>query len=210
MAPHGSSTLRTRSLKSTPRQTMTPARRPMITDEPELTKAHGAVIATRPASIPLHAMETSGLPNNRYHTVIADAAPAHAARLVLTAMIEMRRSVAPSVEPGLKPIQPNKRMNVPVTTKGMLWAGKARGLPLASYFPVRGPRMMARAMAQKPPTAWTTVEPAKSQYPWPRPMVVPNCDIHPPPHTQAPKIGYRNAPMAISHSRNAQKVIRSQ
>jgi len=41
----------------------------------------------------------------------------------------MRRSEAPRVEPGLKPIQPNRRIKVPVTTKTMLCAGKGRGLP---------------------------------------------------------------------------------
>src|SRR6185295_17628039 len=115
--------------------------------------------------------------------------PATAARLVFTATIEMRRSVAPRVDPGLKPIQPNRRMNVPVTTNTMLCAGNARGFPSGPYLPVRGPRMRASAMAQNPPTACTTVEPAKSTYPWPRPNVVPSCDSHPPPQTQQPKIG---------------------
>src|SRR5690242_21112955 len=99
----------------------------MITAELALTNAHGAVMATRPASMPLHAIEMSGLPNIMAHRIIADAEPATAARLVFTAIDEMRRSVAPSVEPGLKPIHPNKRMNVPVTTKTMLCAGNARG-----------------------------------------------------------------------------------
>ena len=112
----------------------------------------------------------SGLPNMKYQKIIAVAEPATAARFVLTAMTEMRRSVAPSVEPGLKPIQPNSRMNVPVTTKTMLCAGKARGLPSRPYLPMRGPRMMASAMAQKPPTACTTVEPAKSHVAVAEPM----------------------------------------
>src|SRR4029077_39903 len=163
IAPHGSSTLITRSLNSTPAQTITPATRPMKTDAFAPTKAHGAVIATRPASMPLQAIDTSGLPNMKYQKVSADAAPATAARFVLIAMTEMRRSVAPRVEPGLKPIQPNSRMNVPVTTKTMLCAGNARGLPPRADLPIRGPRMMASAIAPKPPTACTTVEPAKSQ-----------------------------------------------
>jgi hypothetical protein len=52
----------------------------------------------------------------------------------LIATTEIRRSVAPRVEPGLKPIQPNKRMKVPMTTYAMLWAGKGRGLPSGPYF----------------------------------------------------------------------------
>src|SRR4029077_3725334 len=189
MAPQGSSTLITRSLKSTPKQTRMPARMPMTTAEFELTNAHGAVMATRPASMPLQAIEMSGLPNLRYQKIIAVADPATAARLVLIAMTEIRRSVAPSVEPGLKPIHPNRRMNVPVTTNTMLWAGNATGFPSFPYLPRRGPRMTASAIAQKPPTACTTVDPAKSTYPWPSPSVEPTCESHPPPHTQHPKIG---------------------
>ena len=116
MAPQGSSILVTRSLNRTPKQTRIPARTPMITAEVGETNAQGAVIATSPASMPLHAMVISGLPNIKYQTIIATAAPETAARFVLIAMTEMRRSVAPSVDPGLKPIQPNSRMNVPVTT----------------------------------------------------------------------------------------------
>src|SRR5476649_1651186 len=188
-APHGSSTLRTRSLKSTPKDTMMPARAPMRTAEFGPTNAHGAVIATRPASMPLHAIVMSGLPNIQYQTSRADAEPMIAARLVFTATTAMRRSVAPSVEPGLKPIQPNSRMNVPMTTKAMLCAGNATGLPSFPYLPSRGPRTTASAIAQNPPTACTTVDPAKSTYPWAMCIVVPSCDIQPPPQTQQPKIG---------------------
>src|SRR5262245_50760716 len=102
MAPHGSSTWMTRSLNSTPQQTTMPARMPIRTAELALTKAQGAVMATRPASMPLQAIEMSGFPNRKYQKIMADAAPAQAARLVLIAITEMRRSVAPSVEPGLK------------------------------------------------------------------------------------------------------------
>src|SRR5208282_4579211 len=129
IAPHGSSTLRIRSLKSTPTQTSKPARMPIMTEEFGDTNAQGAVIATSPASIPLQAMVISGLPNMKYQNKSAAAEPATAARLVFTATTEIRRSVEPRVEPGLNPIQPNRRMKVPVTTKTRLCAGKARGLP---------------------------------------------------------------------------------
>src|SRR5262245_60479956 len=129
IAPQGSSILVTRSLKRTPTQTKIPARMPIKTAEFGDTKAQGAVIATRPASIPLQAIVISGLPKRRYQKIIAAAEPAMAARLVFTATTEMRRSVAPSVEPGLKPIQPNSKIKVPVTTKATLCAGNGRGLP---------------------------------------------------------------------------------
>src|ERR1700722_1733340 len=115
-APQGSSILRTRSLNSTPPQTRQPASTPITTDEVGDTNAHGAVIATKPANIPLQAIVMSGLPNRKYQMSIAVAEPATAARLVLTATTEMRRSVAPSVDPGLNPIHPKSRINVPVTT----------------------------------------------------------------------------------------------
>src|SRR6202162_348159 len=160
IAPQGSSILVTRSLKSTPPQTSNPAKMPIVTAEVGDTKAHGAVMATKPASIPLQAIVMSGVPNRQYQKNSAVAEPATAARLVFTATTEMRRSVAPRVEPGLKPIHPNSRMKVPDTTNTRLCAGNARGLPSGPYLRSRGPRTTASAMAQKPPTAWTTVEPA--------------------------------------------------
>src|SRR5207244_12405861 len=58
MAPAGSSTP-TRSKKNTLRITKTPATAPMIAALIGLTNAHGAVIATSPASIPLHNRDVS-------------------------------------------------------------------------------------------------------------------------------------------------------
>ena len=140
--------------------------------------------------MPLQAIEMSGLPNMKYHRIIADAAPAHAARFVLIAMTEMRRSVAPSVEPGLKPIQPNSRMNVPVTTKTMLCAGNARGLPSRPYLPMRGPRMMASAMAAEAADGVHHGRAGEIDSSRARArMSCPSCDIQPPPQTQQPKIG---------------------
>jgi hypothetical protein len=86
----------------------------------ELTNAQGAVMATRPASMPLHAIEMSGLPKRKYQKINAVAEAEQAERFVFTAITETRRSVEPRVEPGLKPIQPNRRMKVPITTKARL------------------------------------------------------------------------------------------
>src|SRR5579863_4077780 len=82
IAPHGSSILATRSKKRTPRHTITPATTPMAVADVGDTKAHGAVMATSPASIPLHAIVMSGLPNRKYQISMAAAEPATAARFV--------------------------------------------------------------------------------------------------------------------------------
>src|SRR3984885_1813795 len=210
IAPHGSSIFSTRSLKSTPKQTNTPAITPITTDEVGVTNAHGAVIATRPASIPLQAIVMSGLPNMKYHSSIAAADPATAARFVFTATTEMRKSVAPNVEPGLNPIHPNNKINVPLTTKTIFEAGNARGFPSAPYFPSRGPKIIANAIAQNPPIECTTDDPATSTYPRPQRMLAPSCESQPPPQAKHPEIEYRTPPINNSQSRNAQNVIRSQ
>src|SRR5215471_20488456 len=150
------------------------------------TNAHGAVIATNPASMPLHVIEMSGFPHCALVHAIAVTAPAHADNKVLTATIEIRRSVLPNVEPGLKPIQPNNRMSVPMTAYPRLWPGKARTEPSFRYFPMRGPRIIASASAIHPPVACTTPDPAKSTAPWPHPSELPSWDSHPPPHIHIP------------------------
>src|SRR5438552_7509722 len=82
IAPQGSSILSTRLFKRTPRETMIPATIPIMTAEVGDTNAHGAVIATSPASIPLHAIVMSGFPNLSHQKNIAAADPKIAARFV--------------------------------------------------------------------------------------------------------------------------------
>ena len=53
----------------------------------------------------------------------------------------------PSVEPGLKPNQPNQRMITPSVTNAMLWPGIAFGFPSRSNLPMRGPSSSAPASA---------------------------------------------------------------
>ena len=140
-------------------------------------------MATRPASMPLHIIEVSGF---MPLIIIQNMAPKRgrdAGQHRVDDDDEMRRSVPARVEPGLKPNQPKARMNVPITTIGMLWPGKACGLPL-TYLPMRGPIARPPARAMIPPMACTTPEPAKSTAPCPKPQFLPAWASQPPPHTQ--------------------------
>ena len=61
---------------------------------PALTNAHGQVIATKPANMPLHIIEGSGfLVRNHHIHKVAPSAPVADASIVFTATTAMRRSV---------------------------------------------------------------------------------------------------------------------
>src|SRR5438270_14045530 len=98
IAPHGSSTWATWSKNHTPAQTRTPAMAPMIEAAHGATKAQGAVIATKPANIPLQLMETPGLPYLYAVHPMANTNPKQADRMVVTTKTEIRRPVAPNVD----------------------------------------------------------------------------------------------------------------
>ena len=104
--------------------TSTAAIEPMTAAAHGCTKAHGAVMATRPASMPLAIIPGSGLPVRIITQNMAIVAPNAAAMAVLVAMTPNRMSVAASVDAALKPNQPNSRMNVPSMAIGMWWAGE--------------------------------------------------------------------------------------
>ena len=89
------------------------------------------------------------------------AAPPSAVFSVMSAMSEP----AVSVDPALKPNQPIQSRNVPSAAKIRFDGVKRRTEPSSPYLPTRGPMTMAAANATQPPTAWTTVEPAKSMKP---------------------------------------------
>src|SRR5712691_8511209 len=183
IAPTGSSMPRL-SKKKTDITTRKPATAPIIAAPMGLTKAQGAVIATRPASIPLQHIVVSGLRPFSMSVTMADTDPIQPASMVFTTMKLMRKSVPASVEPGLKPNQPKARIKVPRTTMGTLCPGMASGLPCESYFPIRAPRTMAPANPMTPPIPCTTPEPAKSTAPCPRPQLTPPWASQPPPQTQ--------------------------
>src|SRR3954464_11247633 len=96
---------------------------------------------------------------------------------------------APSVLPGLNPNHPNARMKQPISTADMSCPMIAFGEPSRLYLPMRGPMIKAIANAVIPPTACTTPDPAKAQYPLPRPLLAPSCDSQPPPQAQLPNSG---------------------
>src|SRR5262249_9710943 len=183
IGPTGSSTPRA-SRKKTLSTTRTPATAPIMTAPIGLTNALGAVIATRPASIPLHIIVVSGLRPLAHSVNMAKTQPVKLDSIVFTTMKLMRRSVPASVDPGLNPNQPNANMNAPSTTAITLWPGIAWGFPCASYLPMRAPMQIAPASAMRPPMPWTTPEPAKSTAPCPRPQLIPPCASQPPPQSQ--------------------------
>src|SRR5919109_5233294 len=147
MAPTGSSIFFLRSQNQTDSTTMTPAIDPMAAAAHGCTKAHGAVIATRPASMPLAIMDGSGFDVRAITQSMAMTAPKAPAMAVLAATTVKRWSVAANVEAALKPNQPNSRMNVPSMAIGMWWPGMARALPSGPNLPRRGPRTIAPASA---------------------------------------------------------------
>ncbi len=81
----------------------------MINELGMLTKAQGAVIATKPANAPLKIMIRSGLPKSSHAVTEAEIAAAAAAVLVATAIRPMAPASAAIVLPGLNPNQPNHR-----------------------------------------------------------------------------------------------------
>ncbi len=149
---------------------MIPATKPMIVAAQGLTYPDGAVIATRAAIAPLHAMPMSGLRVLSQMVASAPSTPQAAAMLVTSTMSAKRMLLgwpgtelrALRVEPGLNPNHPNQRMNVARPTNGMLWPGITLGLPSAPYLPRLGPSRSSTARPPVAPVRWTTVEPAKS------------------------------------------------
>ena len=94
MAPTGSSILNFRSTMKMLSITRTPAMHPMTAAAQGSTKAQGAVMATKPASMPLAIMPGSGFPVRSMIHTIAMMAPKAAAIAVSVATIANWTSVA--------------------------------------------------------------------------------------------------------------------
>src|SRR5688572_9131231 len=161
VAPTGSSIL-ILSKNMTANTTRTPAIEPMITEEPTVTNAQGAVMATRPARQPFSVMPRSGLPIMIQHVAVAVSVANAAAVFVVMAISPMATASRPIVLPGLNPNQPNHRTKQPIVAAIMLWPGIGLTLPSAEYLPIRGPSIQAPTRAAQPPIECTWVEPAKS------------------------------------------------
>ena len=119
IAPTGSSIFSLRSMKNTASITTTPAMSPRIAATHGSTNAHGAVMITRPASMPLAIMAGSGLPVRFQIHNIEMNPPNAAASPVLSATTPICGSLDAKVDAALKPNQPNRRINVPRSAIGM-------------------------------------------------------------------------------------------
>src|SRR5262245_9442998 len=100
-------------------QTSTPAIRPMIAEAIGFTKPLGAVMRRGPRGNGLRLIAGHGLPYRIHKYGPPPTDPVIPASIVLTATDAARRPPLPdiaSVEPGLKPNQPNARMKQPHNT----------------------------------------------------------------------------------------------
>src|SRR5258708_20552586 len=125
-------------------------------------------MATSPARKPFVVKPASHFLLDIYAQNIAVNPAAQAANVVLAATRPMpSKSIAESVLPGLKPYQPNHRINPPLTA--IVKSCGSMGAPPSrlNVRPSRGPSTMAPARATNPPMRSTPVDPPKSWKPIP-------------------------------------------
>src|SRR6185437_2984525 len=116
-APIGSS-MPIRSTKITPTTAMKPETSPITIAAQGATNPDAAVIATSAPSAPFSIIEMSGLPSLAHATSTPATAPLAAAMFVVAATYAKKPTpprFTDSVDPGLKPNQPNQRISVPST-----------------------------------------------------------------------------------------------
>src|SRR5206468_7230529 len=97
----------------------TPPAMPIQIAEMGPTKPEAGVMATSPATAPLAAPSTVGLPRPSHSAPIHDSAAADVAVLVATKAL-VASPLAASALPALNPNQPNHRSAAPTRTNGML------------------------------------------------------------------------------------------
>ena len=71
---------------------------------------------------------------------------------ILPIDVNVSSPVAETVEHPLNPNQQNQRINTPKAPSVKLCPGIALGFPSLSYFPIRGPSILAPTKAATPPT----------------------------------------------------------
>src|SRR3954468_18387473 len=125
------------------------------------TKPDAGVIATSPATAPLAAPSTVGLPRPSQSIATQESAAAAVAVFVTTNALVARPSAA-SALPALKPNQPTQRSEAP-----MMLNGRLCGIIGSWGNPMRRPNMQQATSAEIPELIWTTVPPAKSSAPMP-------------------------------------------
>src|SRR6186997_1670939 len=143
----------------------------MSTDAAGVTYPAAGVIATSPATAPIAAPSTEGVPRCSQEIVTHVIAAIAAAVFVVTKAVAAR-PFAPRADPALKPNQPNHSRPAPRTV-----IGTSCGSVAGAMRPLRRPMNSAATRAATPLARWTTVPPAKSRTP--RPNSQPSGD-----HTQ--------------------------
>src|SRR5919106_6874288 len=138
-----------------------PTPKPMRIDADGVTNPAAGVIATRPATAPMAAPSTEGVPRCSQDRVTQVSAAIAAAVLVVTKAVAAS-PLAPSADPALNPNQPNQRSPAPRTV-----IGTSCGSVAGAISPVRRPMNRAATSAATPLDRCTTVPPAKSSTPRP-------------------------------------------
>ncbi|MPM75359.1 hypothetical protein SDC9_122351 [bioreactor metagenome] len=103
----------------TEKKQITPPAKPIIIEESGLTKPAPGVMATRPATQPLTAPRTVGLPLYSHSANTQETVAAAAEACVVTKALAAN-PLAPKALPALKPNQPNQRREPPIRTIGRL------------------------------------------------------------------------------------------
>src|SRR5437870_1858449 len=124
-----------------------------------VTKPEAGVIATSPATQPIDAPRTLGLPLCNQE-MVSHVSAAIAAAVLVTTKALTARGPALSAEPELKPNQPNQSSAAPRTV-----IVASCGSIGSSSSPTRLPMIIAATRADMPELMWTTVPPAKSSAP---------------------------------------------
>src|SRR5438093_8627113 len=124
-----------------------------------VTKPEAGVIATSPATQPIEAPSTLGLPLCS-QLIVSQVSAAIAAAVLVTTKAETASPFAASAEPALKPNQPNQSSAAPRTV-----IVASCGSIGSSSRPTRLPMIIAATRAENPDEMCTTVPPAKSSAP---------------------------------------------